>query len=207
MTLFLALLAGGLLGFVLQRGDLCFHSTWRGLRAKPPTTDLFRAYLFLLVLSVPAVQGMRRLGLIDPWIPPLVWKANLLGGLVFGLGMVIARTCVTGMFYKLGHGMLGAALAIVGWSVGDLIAFRGPLSALRANLNSDPLTTAGATATASNIAGVAGPAIVAVLLAVAVAYLWGHRSEADARRVLATGARTCRCQSLRRRCHGMAGPS
>ena len=30
----------------------------------------------------------------------------------FGAGMVVASTCVTGLFYKLGHGMLGTLVAL-----------------------------------------------------------------------------------------------
>ncbi len=51
MTILLAVVSGGALGYVLARGDFCFHSTWRGLLARPPRADLLRAYLMLLLIA------------------------------------------------------------------------------------------------------------------------------------------------------------
>jgi hypothetical protein len=70
MTLILAILAGLGLGYILERGDLCFHSTLRGLFQRPPQLDLFRAYLLAMLVATPLVYGLMALGLIDPWIPP-----------------------------------------------------------------------------------------------------------------------------------------
>lgn len=73
MTILLAVVAGGGLGYVLVRGDFCFHSTWRNVFAPKPDFPLLRAYLLLLLLSTPVVQVMRLTGVIDPFIPPLAW--------------------------------------------------------------------------------------------------------------------------------------
>ncbi len=140
MTIWLAVLAGIALGYVFERGDFCFHSTWRGAFAKPAELSLFRAYLVVLLISTPVVQLMIAIDLIDPFIPAFAWKATILGGLIFALGMVVASTCITGMFYKLGHGMLGMVLALAAWVVGDLVTYRGPLSSLRESLNENPIT-------------------------------------------------------------------
>ena len=162
MTIVLAAVAGALLGYVLERGDLCFHSTWRGVLSRPRETDLARAYLLLLLLAIPLVQVLRSVGVIDPWIPPLNPLANIGGGLVFGVGMVVAATCVTGMFYKFGHGMLGTAVALVGWAIGDVVTYRGPLSSLREDLTDAPVLVDGQTATVNTLAGTGtGLAIVA----------------------------------------------
>ena len=88
MTILLALIAGVGLGYILERGDFCFHSTLRGLFRKPQQLDLIRAYFLTLLIAIPLVQGMRWLGWIEPWIAPFAWQANLVGGLIFGIGMV-----------------------------------------------------------------------------------------------------------------------
>ncbi|NOX30706.1 MAG: YeeE/YedE family protein [Actinobacteria bacterium] len=181
MAILLAILAGGLLGYVLERGDLCFHSTWRGLLRKPRQVDLVRSYLLLLLISVPAVQLLKALGWIDPWIPPFVWRANLAGGLVFGVGMVVASTCVTGMFYKFGHGMLGTAVAIAGWAIGDVVTYNGPLSFLRDELNADPVTVNGETATLGNALGPFGPILLIAVGVAVAAYLYSNRASPGAR--------------------------
>jgi len=49
---------------------------------------------------------------------------NIAGGLLIGLDMVVARSCVSGLFFKLGAAMLGATIGLAGWAVGELAARR-----------------------------------------------------------------------------------
>lgn len=171
---------GASLGYVLQRGDMCFHSLWRRLSTKPAETSLFRAYLLMLLIATPIVQILIGTGYISPYIPPLVWQANLVGGLLFGVGMVIASTCITGMFYKLGHGMIGVAFAIAGWAVGDILTYNGPLAPVRDRLLEASVEIDGQPATLN---GSTGGYVAAVLVAAAAArYLWNGRRESTARR-------------------------
>jgi uncharacterized membrane protein YedE/YeeE len=172
MDILLAIIAGFGAGYILERGDFCFHSTWRDLLRQPSRPDLFRAYLLLLVVSIPLVQGMIALGWIAPWIPPFAWQANLFGGLVFGVGMVVAASCITGLFYKLGHGMLGTLVGLAAWGVGDLLTYIGPLSPFRDMLNASPLTVGGESATVINTLGPMGAGLLAVGWFGAAIYLW-----------------------------------
>lgn len=172
MTLFLAALTGLGLGYLLERGDLCFHSTLRGLIRLPRKPDLFRAYVLAVVVAAPLVWGLRLLGWIEPWIPPFNWAANIVGGLLFGIGMVIAATCITGLFYKLGHGMLGTLAALVTWAVGDILTYHGPLAPLRNALNSPSITVTGQPATLTNLFGPAGWALTGLVWLAAVVWLW-----------------------------------
>ena len=162
MTLALAIVAGLGIGAIFERGDFCFHSTWRGLVRRPRQLDLFRAYLLALLIGIPLVQGMIFLGWIEPWIPPFSWQANLIGGLVFGVGMVVASSCITGLFYKSGHGMLGALIGLAAWALGDVITYLGPLAPLRELLHASPITVDGQSATVLNALG---PASLLLLLA------------------------------------------
>ena len=173
MTIPLALAAGLALGYFLERGDFCFHSTLRGLVRRPPQMNLVRAYLLTLLIAIPLVQGMIALGWITPWIAPWAWQANLVGGLIFGAGMVVAATCVTGIFYKLGHGMLGTLVGLATWSIGDLLAWRGPLNPLRTALNENPVVTNGMSTTLLNLLGSPlGIGLLVLLLAAAALFLW-----------------------------------
>jgi uncharacterized protein len=185
VTLVLALLAGGAFGFVVSRGGFCFHSTWRGLLAHPPSLDLVRAYVLLLVVATPVVQLLEITGTISPFVPPLAWKANLVGGAIFGVGMVLASSCVTGLFYKLGEGMLGAVVGLAAWAVGDIVTYRGFLSGLRDDLNADPITRTGSAVTVGNLGG-AGEvlATVAVIAAGVATIVWLVRSPRTDRRPL-----------------------
>ena len=70
MTIVLAAMAGLGLGYIIERGDFCFHSTLRGLFQGPRQLDLFRAYLLAVLVATPIVYALIGLGLIGPWIPP-----------------------------------------------------------------------------------------------------------------------------------------
>ena len=179
MTLILALLTGLGLGYIVERGDLCFHSTLRGLFRVPRELDLFRAYLLAILIAVPLVQGLIALELIDPWIPPLAWPANIVGGIIFGIGMVLASSCITGLFYKLGHGMLGTLVGLAFWVVGDIVTYRGPLTSLREMLNVSQIGVNGEGATPLALLGSAGALLVSLLWVAAAIWLW--RSPRDPR--------------------------
>ncbi|MGH9118257.1 MAG: YeeE/YedE thiosulfate transporter family protein, partial [Acidimicrobiales bacterium] len=108
------LVAGALVGGVLRRADLCFHSMFRS--AWQRDHDLLATWLLAVaigavgltvVYATPIGAGLNRGLAFDP-IP------NLTGGLLIGVGMVVARSCASGLFYKLGSGMLGAAVGLAG---------------------------------------------------------------------------------------------
>lgn len=163
MGIALAIFAGVGMGYIFERGDFCFHSTWRGVFSRPRQLDLVRAYLLSLLIGIPLVNGMMALGWIDPWIPPFAWQANLVGGLIFGVGMVVGATCITGLFYKLGHGMLGVLVGLAAWAVGDVLTYLGPLKPARDVLNASPITVNGETATVATLFGPVGWIVLGVL--------------------------------------------
>ncbi len=183
MTILLAVAAGGSLGFVLNRGDFCFHRTWRRLFHSPAETSLLRAYFVLLLVSTPIVQLLIATDVINPFIPGFAPWAAIVGGLMFGVGMVIAQTCISGMFYKLGGGMLAMVAALAAWAFGDIITWRGPLKGLRDSLNSNEITVSAedgseGVATVTSLFGPFGVVLVLVVgLALAV---WVARDEAAA---------------------------
>ncbi len=121
-ALLTGVLAGVALGYVLQRGQLCFHAAIRDslerrfLLARAWTLGVSVAAVGLaLLFLLPGTDGLNRGLAFRP-------VANLVGGLLIGIGMVVARSCVSGLFYKLGAGMLGATVGLGGWAVGELLA-------------------------------------------------------------------------------------
>ena len=172
MPIVLAILSGTALGYTLERGDMCFHSTIRGLFKAPRQLDLFRAYILALLIATPIVVLLRSFGLINPWIPPFTLRANIVGGLIFGVGMVVASSCITGFFYKLGHGMLGVIIGLITWGLGDIIVYQGPLSGMRSALTANPITNGGAVPTIDNLRQPFGLVVLGILALVAVYWLW-----------------------------------
>ncbi len=179
LTGLLALATGMGLGYILERGDLCFASTLRGLFRRPRRLDLLRAYVLSLLVAVPLVQVLVRSGLVVPWVPPFVPLANVVGGMLFGVGMVVAASCVTGLFYKLGGGMLGTLVALAAWAMADVATYSGPLQPVSDAMRQSTVTAAGQPVTMSNLAGPAGGMGVAALWVLAA--VWLRRSFARGR--------------------------
>ncbi|WP_040320065.1 YeeE/YedE thiosulfate transporter family protein [Aeromicrobium marinum] len=122
LALVTGVLAGIAIGYVLQRGQLCFHSAiargldGRGLLARGWALGVAIGATGLAVLYLlPGTDGLNEGLAFRP-------VANVVGGLVIGVGMVVAMSCVSGLFYKLGSGMLGAGVGIAGWAAGELLA-------------------------------------------------------------------------------------
>jgi len=158
-------LAGLLMGYVLQRGQLCFHSAirnsldgrlllGRGWALGVAIASVGLALLFLL----PGTSGLNQGLAFRP-------VANVAGGLIIGIGMVVARSCVSGLFYKLGAGMLGASVGLIGWAAGELLA-------RQLTLPGPTVLSGGEGATIPSLLGLPR-LVVAVLLLIAVAVaLW-----------------------------------
>ena len=158
-------LAGVLMGYVLQRGQLCFHSAIQGsldgrfLLARGWALGVALASVGLaLLFLLPGTSGLNQGLAFRP-------VANVAGGLIFGIGMVIAKSCVSGLFYKLGSGMLGALVGLTGWGAGELLA-------RQLTVPGPTVLPGGEGATISGLLGLPR-LVVAILLLVAVAVaLW-----------------------------------
>lgn len=157
--------AGVVMGYVLQRGQLCFHSAIRSsldgrfLLARGWAFGVTLASVGLGVLFLlPGTGGLNQ-GLA---FRPI---ANVAGGLLMGVGMVVAKSCVSGLFYKLGSGMLGALVGLTGWAAGELLA-------RHITVPGPTLLSGGEGATIPGLLGMPR-LVVAVLLLIAVAVpLW-----------------------------------
>jgi uncharacterized membrane protein YedE/YeeE len=115
------------MGYVLHRGQLCFHAMFAD--AVAGRSMLLRGWLLgvtiaavglSVLFATPLGAGLDR-GL--PFAP----VGNIAGGLLIGLRMVVARSCVSGLFAKLGSGMLGTLAGLAGWAAGELLARMVPV--------------------------------------------------------------------------------
>jgi len=72
---------------------------------------MFKAGLFAVALSALGFTAMAQFGLIklSPSVPN--WGGILIGGLLFGMGMVLAGGCASGMTYRIGEGNTVSILA------------------------------------------------------------------------------------------------
>ncbi|MGH3458107.1 YeeE/YedE thiosulfate transporter family protein [Aeromicrobium sp.] len=114
--------AGLVMGYVLQRGQLCFHSTIAGSLARRFT--LARGWALGVALGSVGLAILFTLPGTEELNRGLAFRpvANVIGGLIFGVGMVVAQSCISGLFFRLGAGMLGALVGLTGWGMGELVA-------------------------------------------------------------------------------------
>ena len=156
--------AGLAVGYVLQRSQLCFHAMFAGVIQRRYL--LLRGWLLAVAVASVGLSLLFATSLGDGLNRGLAFTpvSNVVGGLVVGVGMAVARSCVSGLFYKLGSGMLGASVGVAGWVVGELAA-RG------VRLPGPTLLPGGDPATIPGVLGVPRLAVALAFLAVVLLVL------------------------------------
>lgn len=90
MRALLGLPVGLLLGVVIHRSDFCMHSAVREALGGTQGPQI-RAYLVALGFLLLTVNGLATIGLLAVALPPVTPVATIIGGLVFGVGMVVGK--------------------------------------------------------------------------------------------------------------------
>lgn len=171
------LVVGALFGFVLQRGRYCVNTAFRDIIFINDFT-LFRAYILgLLVLIIGAnfIEDMGWLGgsgelyrqAFVPW-------ANVIGGYIFGMGIVLAGGCGSGILYRVGEGLTAAIMAVFGFFFGITTTRSGILKPVDELLKSKAVYIGpeeDITPTLYNIIGVNKWIVIAVIAAIAIPFL------------------------------------
>jgi len=126
------------LGFILQRGRFCLNSAFRDIIFVQDLT-LFRAYLLAVVIAIIGSNMLEDMGLLSTtgllrqnFVP----LANILGGFLFGIGIVLAGGCASGIVYRLGEGQVSALIGTIGFFFGVVMTLSGMLSPVHSFLTS-----------------------------------------------------------------------
>ncbi len=135
-----AIFMGLALGYILQRGRFCLNSAFRDIIFMKDMT-LFRSYLLALVVAILGSNLMEDLGMLQMintqtgvlettilMRQSFVPIANIFGGFLFGIGIVLAGGCASGIVYRVGEGQLSALVAILGFFLGAVMTADGLLS-------------------------------------------------------------------------------
>lgn len=155
-----AILMGLALGYVLQRGRFCLNSAFRDIIFMKDLT-LFRSYLLCVVVAVIGSNLIEDAGLLQVinadtgaleatnlMRQSFVPIANILGGFLFGLGIVLAGGCASGITYRIGEGQLSALTALIGFFFGAVMTADGLLSPVNSYLKSFSVEINGTTSPA-----------------------------------------------------------
>jgi len=119
------LAVGFMFGFVLQHGRFCMNTAFREILFGDFT--VFRAYILALVVVIIGAHALRHFGLIEMRNIPFTWFANMIGGFIFGIGMVLGGGCASGTLYRIGEGMIGSWLAALGFMLAATAVLSGAL--------------------------------------------------------------------------------
>jgi uncharacterized membrane protein YedE/YeeE len=113
---------GLLYGFLLQKADFCFVASirdWISVRDR----RILNGVLVLIGVALLGWGITLTLGLADlsdVWTVP-IGGANLLGGIIFGIGMTLAGGCGSGTLYRCGMGYVQFWLVLLCAIIGNLL--------------------------------------------------------------------------------------
>ncbi len=112
-------------GFVVQRSRFCFTSAFRDLFLLQDGRLMKGVIVGLAIATVGFTLIMYK-AVPDPTqgmagnVYPTGWH-TLLGGLLFGTGMVVAGGCASGTLYRMGEGYVAQWVALVGMIAGSFV--------------------------------------------------------------------------------------
>jgi uncharacterized membrane protein YedE/YeeE len=129
MWFLIAIPIGFFFGFFLQKGDLCGSSAFSEVIMMKDRSKVFGLWVAIIVsMGGIAILDVFNLVTVNP--KPMLWLNFLIGGAVFGVGMVLAGGCVSGCLYKTGTGNINSMAALVGIPIGIALVEFGPLHSL-----------------------------------------------------------------------------
>lgn len=108
------LLCGIAFGFIIQRTRFCFV---RGFREPFMTgeSDVSRAIATSIIISVIGFAALKWSGLRgeNVYVSQAFWFGGLVGGVIFGFGMVVAGGCGSGSVWRAGEGHIKLMLSVI----------------------------------------------------------------------------------------------
>ncbi len=121
-----ALGVGFLFGFALQKGDLCGSSAMSEVILMRDSRKLFGLWVAILS-SMVLFASFESLGVIQLAPKRLIWLSALVGGIIFGVGTVLAGGCISGCMYKAATGNINLVAALFTIPIGISLVDYGPL--------------------------------------------------------------------------------
>jgi uncharacterized protein len=144
---------GFLFGFFLKKGELCGASAFSEVLMMRDRRKLFGLWV-LIVVAMAGFAILDLLGLAQLNPKPLFLYNCIVGGIIFGIGIVLAGGCISGCLYKAATGNLNSIVALGGIPVGALLVEFGPLNSWFSAMKKSVIKTSdGSVASLPNIFG------------------------------------------------------
>ncbi|HML36385.1 MAG TPA: YeeE/YedE thiosulfate transporter family protein [Bacillota bacterium] len=113
-------------GFVLQKSRFCFTASFRD-PCITGSTSITRAVLIAFALTTIGFTAIKYGAFVNglpipgmSYVVPISF-ATIVGGVMFGTGMVIAGGCASGTLMRVGEGFMMQMLALVFFVIGSLL--------------------------------------------------------------------------------------
>ncbi len=129
----LSLVVGFLFGFSLQKGDLCGASAMSEILLMKDKEKIFGLWIAILT-SMVLFAIFENIGIIQLVPKKLYWLSFLVGGIIFGIGTVLAGGCISGCLYKGATGNINSIAALLTIPLGISAVDYGPLQGFNKHL-------------------------------------------------------------------------
>lgn len=162
-----ALIIGVLFGFLLQAGQFCFVSGFRNIVYQKNPRFLTALMIAVTIQSI-GFYSLTAFGWLQIPEGNLPVIATLLGGFLFGGGMVLAGCCGSGAWFRSGEGLVGTWLALLSFVITLAAAQKGSLKHWLEPLFIEPTQMD----TIDSTLGISPWILIAVLLVLTALLLW-----------------------------------
>ncbi len=170
LWLLIAIPVGFLFGFFLQKGDLCGSSAFSEVLIMKDRSKIFGLWI-AIVVSMVGILIMDIFGLVILNPKPLIWINYIAGGIIFGVGMVLAGGCVSGCLYKTGTGNINSMAGLIGIPIGIALVEHGPLNKIFVAMKKNVIVnSSGGPVSLPSLTGL--PYWLLVLLILAITFVW-----------------------------------
>ena len=144
-VLWLALAIGVVYGIVGQVSGFCLNSALRQQLTANDGTKL-RAFALAMLVAIIGSQTLDAAGVVDLsesiyQTPQASWLLTVLGGILFGFGMIRARGCGARALVLLGQGNLRSLVVLLIVGISAFMTLSGVLGPLRTSLTDATLVT------------------------------------------------------------------
>ena len=116
----LGLLFGLAFGFLLQKGGVAKYHVLIGVLLLEDFT-VIKVMLSAIVVGMIGIFGLFSLGLVKLHVKPTRYAANILGGLLFGIGFALLSYCPGTGAAALGQGNFDALAGVFGFMAGSYL--------------------------------------------------------------------------------------
>ena len=133
------LVIGFVFGFVVQRTNFCTMGSISDILSFGDYRR-FRAWLLAAAVAIIGAQALQYFGVVDLGqsqyvASSLLWLGNLVGGLVFGFGMVLAGGCTSRNLVRVGGGDLRSLLVLMILGLFAYMTIGGLFAPVRAEIH------------------------------------------------------------------------